>query len=116
VPRANPWNSDRETTSFAFANGAHQVRARTREPHRGTNAFAKEACRMLVEHAPRPRNREALLKELVEQGVPGDETVDRTELVDILRDAAQARNGWKRILARCAEQRSRSRNTSALRA
>ena len=33
-------------------------------------------------HAPRPRDREALLDELVEQGVPGDETVDRAELVD----------------------------------
>jgi hypothetical protein len=71
---------------------------------------------MIVEHAPRPRAREALLDDLVEQGVPGDETVDRAELVDILRDAAQARNGWKRILARCAEQRTRSRNTSAVRA
>lgn len=83
---------------------------------RETFAYACEAFRMLVEHAPRPRHREALLDELVEQGVPGDETVDRAELVDILRDAAQARNGWKRILARCAEQRARSRNTPAVRA
>ena len=33
---------------------------------------------------------------------PEDERVDRTELLDILREAAARRNGWKVILARCA--------------
>jgi hypothetical protein len=78
---------------------------------RETFAYACEAYRMLVEHGRRPRDRGALLDELVEQGVPGDETVDRAELVDILREAAKARNGWKQILARCAEQRPRRRRS-----
>jgi hypothetical protein len=60
---------------------------------------------MIVEHAPRPRDRPAAVDELVEDGVPGAETVDRGELVEILRDASGARNGWKRILAHCAERR-----------
>ena len=76
---------------------------------RETFAYACEAFRMIVERASRPRDRRALLDEFVERGVPGDETVDRVELVDILRDALNARNGWKRILARCAEQRRRPR-------
>ena len=72
---------------------------------RETFAYACEAYRMIVEHSPRPRDRAAVVEELVERGVPGDETVDPSELVDILREASKARNGWKRILARCAERR-----------
>jgi hypothetical protein len=37
-----------------------------------------------------------------ERASPTDERVDRYELVNIVRDAAAVRNGWKRILARCA--------------
>jgi hypothetical protein len=31
-----------------------------------------------------------------------DERVDATEVAEIVRDAAAARNGWKVILGRCA--------------
>jgi hypothetical protein len=31
--------------------------------------------------------------------MPSDERVDANELVDILREAVDARNGWKRILS-----------------
>ena len=72
---------------------------------RETFAYACEAFRMIVEHASRPRDRGALLDDFVEHGVLGDETVDPVELVDIVRDASNTRNGWKRILARCAEHR-----------
>ena len=41
------------------------------------------------------------------RGVPGskmsDELVDHEELLDILKEAVAARNGWKRILARCSK-------------
>jgi hypothetical protein len=72
---------------------------------RETFAYACEAYRMIVEHGPRVRDRAALVAELVERGVSCDETVDPDELADILREASSARNGWKRILARCAERR-----------
>jgi len=34
-----------------------------------------------------------------------DERVDAAEYVDVLREAVAARNGWKRILDRCSNQR-----------
>ena len=38
--------------------------------------------------------------------LPGDPSVDVDEYFDILGEAAQARNGWKRILRRCAPPES----------
>jgi hypothetical protein len=37
--------------------------------------------------------------------LPADERVDGDEYLDILREAVEARNGWKRIHARCAPVR-----------
>jgi hypothetical protein len=39
--------------------------------------------------------------------MPSDDRVDADEYVDILREAVAARNGWKRILARCAPAKKR---------
>jgi hypothetical protein len=70
---------------------------------RETFAYACEAYARVVEHAGRPSDRPALASEYAQRrGVPSDQRVDREELVDIVRDAASVRNGWKRILARCA--------------
>jgi hypothetical protein len=79
---------------------------------RETYAYACEAYRMIVEHGPRLRDRVALMDELAGRGVAHDETVDPDELLDILREASAAQNGWKRILARCAEPRGRNRAVS----
>lgn len=42
----------------------------------------------------------------VDGPLPGDPSVDVDEYFDILGEAAQARNGWKRILRRCAPPES----------
>jgi hypothetical protein len=44
----------------------------------------------------------ALVDVLATDPVPNDERVDPVEYVDVLREAAGARNGWKRGLARCS--------------
>jgi hypothetical protein len=70
---------------------------------RETFAYACEAYSRVVEHACRPGDRPALANEYAQRrGVPTDERVDPEELIDVVRDAASVRNGWKRILARCA--------------
>lgn len=70
---------------------------------RETFAYACEAYGRIVERAPRWADRPALGDAFArERAPPTDERVDRDELVDIVRDAASVRNGWKRILARCA--------------
>jgi len=81
---------------------------------RETFAYACEAYHMIVEHSPRPRDRVTLAAELIDRGVPSDETVDKDELVDILREASTVRNGWKRILERCGQRRARSHVSRAI--
>jgi hypothetical protein len=34
--------------------------------------------------------------------MPSDDQVEQRELLGILAEAIEARNGWKRILARCS--------------
>jgi hypothetical protein len=70
---------------------------------RETFAYACEAYARIVERSPRLAPRELLAEEYRhDRGTPDVDGVDRDELVDIVRGAATARNGWKRILARCA--------------
>jgi hypothetical protein len=70
---------------------------------RETFAYACEAYARIVERAPRLAERPALGAAFArERATPTDERVDRDELVDIVREATTVRNGWKRILARCA--------------
>jgi hypothetical protein len=70
---------------------------------RETFAYACEAYARIVERAPRLRDRSALAREYAAaRKAPVDERVERGELVDVVQEAASARNGWKRILARCA--------------
>lgn len=67
-------------------------------------AYACEVWSRVVALGPKPADRRALVEEIARDGpIPNDDTVDRAEFLDVLREAATARNGWKRILARCQE-------------
>ena len=48
-----------------------------------------------------------LVDEYATGPMPSDDSVDAEELISILREAVQTRNGWKRILARCAPSKER---------
>lgn len=69
---------------------------------RETFAYACEALSRIVALGAPRRGREALLAEYAAEFTPTDDRVDPAELIDILAEAVRARNGWKRILARCA--------------
>ena len=68
---------------------------------RETFAYACEAYRRLIESPVRATRRE-FLETLPPRADPPDDRVDADEWRDILCEALAARNGWKRILARCA--------------
>jgi hypothetical protein len=81
---------------------------------RETFAYACEAYSRILDLADGPSARRRLHAELAKQPPPTDEQVDAVEYTDILRDAVEARNGWKRILARCSPQRVRTPATANL--
>ncbi len=72
---------------------------------RETFAHACEAYSRILELGRTPTERRCLLDELATGSMPPDDRVDPADYVEILRDALSARNGWKRILARCAPSR-----------
>jgi hypothetical protein len=83
---------------------------------RETFAHACEAYSRILVLGKRPADRRALLFDLEREPLPGAPGVDPDEYVDVLREAVAARNGWKRILARCApSRRARQRGPSGLR-
>lgn len=65
-------------------------------------AYACEAYHRIVERAASPADRRRLLAEYADSWVPATDRVDQKELVGILSEAVAVRNGWKRILSRCA--------------
>ena len=69
---------------------------------RETFACCCEAYSRILELATRFQDRSRVVEELAGGGLPDDGSIDLVECVDILSEAAAARNGWKRILARCA--------------
>jgi hypothetical protein len=69
---------------------------------RETFAYACEAYSRLLELGDRVQTRRDVLAELLTEPGPVQDKVDPGEYVAILREAVEARNGWKRILARCA--------------
>ena len=69
---------------------------------RETFAYACEVYARILEQARKPAERVAMVEEFAEGPMLSEEHLDPPELVDILREAAGARNGWKRILGRCA--------------
>jgi hypothetical protein len=72
---------------------------------RETFAYACEAYSRILALGRRRSERVLLLEEYAASAAPPDERADAAEVIDILRGAIAARNGWKRILARCAPPR-----------
>ncbi len=79
---------------------------------RETFAYACEAYSRLLELGRDSKHRQDLLSELAAAPLPNDERVDGAEYLNILAEAITARNGWKRILARCSPSVVRSRTIS----
>lgn len=80
---------------------------------RETFAYACEAYSRVLALAKGAGDRTALVEEHLARGGPPDERVDASEYGDLLREAIRARNGWKRILARCEEPSHRRRPTAS---
>lgn len=74
---------------------------------RETFAYACEAFSRILARAGSPAERRALLHRYGDDPRVADEAVDEDELLDILGEAVAARNGWKRILRRCAAKMDR---------
>jgi hypothetical protein len=72
---------------------------------RETFAYACETYGRILELGKGTRARQALLVEYADGPMPADDRVEVTEYLDILTEAVAARNGWKRILARCSPPR-----------
>ena len=73
-----------------------------------TFAYACEAYSCITSRGGTATARRAALDEHADVGLPGDDSIDLDEFLDILQDAVAARNGWKRILQRCAPRESRT--------
>lgn len=71
---------------------------------RETFAYACEAYSRILKRAVGGEQRHSLLAQFARGPAPSDDRVERTELLDILAEAVEARNGWKRILARCSSR------------
>ena len=65
-------------------------------------AYACEVYGRILERGRRRDDRLRLVDEFAQNPYEAGGQVDPDRLVDILREAFRARNGWKRILARCA--------------
>ena len=65
-------------------------------------AYACEAYARILEQAKRPVDRRRLHVEYAEKWLPDDDRLHRDELIDVVAEAVNARNGWKRILQRCS--------------
>jgi hypothetical protein len=76
---------------------------------RETFAWCCETYSRIVALGRTPAARAALLAEVERGPMPCSDEVDGAEYVDVLREAVAARNGWKRILARCSEVRTARR-------
>lgn len=73
---------------------------------RETFAYACEAYSRILMLGHTRAERQAALAAHGDGPVPGHDSVDTEEYLDILGEAVEARNGWKRILQRCAPRRA----------
>lgn len=73
---------------------------------RETFAYACEAYSCIVAQGGTAAHRQAALDAHADGWLPGDASVDVDAYLSILREAVAARNGWKRILGRCAPSRA----------
>ena len=79
---------------------------------RETFAYTCEVYSRILAQSRKPAQRRKLLQEYAEVPIPAEDDVDLEEHLDILAEAVKARNGWKRILSRCAPpKRRRGRRT-----
>lgn len=69
---------------------------------RETFAYSCEAYSRIVAAAESPAERRAAAEEFARDCAIPDDSVDATEVANIVREAAAGRNGWKVILARCS--------------
>ncbi len=69
---------------------------------RETFAYSCEAYARIITRAKSPTERRALATEYASKRRISAEGVDAVEVANIVTEAANARNGWKVILARCA--------------
>ncbi|BCQ28235.1 hypothetical protein NK8_64240 (plasmid) [Caballeronia sp. NK8] len=74
---------------------------------RETFAYACETYSRIISLAAGVRQRRAALERHAKVSLPPDDRVDHDEYLDILRDATSARNGWQKILKRCAPRQQR---------
>jgi hypothetical protein len=72
---------------------------------RETFAYSCEAYARLIERGKKPVERRALAEQYARTTRISDERVDAAEVAGIIQAAAEARNGWKLILERCAPNR-----------
>lgn len=82
---------------------------------RETFAYSCEAYGWIVEHAQKRQDRIAMGQEFA-KGIHRftDEVLDAEELADIVREACEARSGWKVILRRCAAPKMTRRDAMAV--
>jgi hypothetical protein len=82
---------------------------------RETFAHSCEAYGWMVERA-RSRQERLVMGQEFAKGASrfAEEHLDAEELADIVREACEARNGWKVILKRCATERRSRRDVLAL--
>jgi hypothetical protein len=71
------------------------VAASDRVPEAETFAYGCEAYARILDLGAGPADRRALLHELSRGQLPAAERVDGDEYLDILREAVEARNGWR---------------------
>ena len=67
------------------------------------NNHVREAYSRILTLGKGRADRRMRLVELEQMPMPADERVDAAEYVDVLREAIEARNGWKHILERCSD-------------
>ncbi len=72
---------------------------------RETFAYSCEAYARLIERGKKPVERRALAEQYARTARISDERVDAAEVAGSIQAAAEARNGWKLILERCAPNR-----------
>jgi hypothetical protein len=69
---------------------------------RETFAYACEAYGRILEQSNGKNHRQSLVVQYARGPTQPEDRVQQSKLVDILAEAVEARNGWKRILARCS--------------
>jgi hypothetical protein len=94
-------NCKRETIGLPFSRSKEWLLG-IRFAKRETFAYACETYGRILEQARGKEQRRLLLAQYSRGPGPADDRVEQAELLDILAEAVEARNGWKRILSRCS--------------